>query len=228
MAAPIPTNTAIPRMTTRTELLTLTQWLSPAYPVGAFAYSHGLEQAIASGWVAVPDDLADWLAVLLESGSGRNDAILLHHAHAAPDAASLTHLSQIAFAIAGSAGRQLESRAQGEAFCRTTAAIWGGDAQPLAYPVAVGGAAGRSGIDATLTVSLYLHAMMSNLVSAAQRLMKLGQTEAQAILANLSSRCAQTAADTATATLDDLHSIAFLSDIAAMRHESLQPRIFRT
>ena len=215
-------------MTTTTDLLTLTQWLSPAYPVGAFTYSHGLESAIAEGWVTSPTDLSEWLTDILVHGSGRNDAILLHHAHAASDPTSLAALSDTAFAVAGSAGRQLETRAQGEAFRRTTAAIWGGEADPLAYPVAVGGAAGRAGLDATLTASLYLHAMMGNLVSAAQRLMKLGQTEAQAILASLATDCQRLASETARLPLDALQGSAFLSDIAALRHDTLQPRIFRT
>jgi urease accessory protein len=56
----------------------------------------------------------------------------------------------------------------------------------------------------------------------------LGQTDGQRTLAALTPLCQQIAQDAQTSTLDDLHSTAFLSDIMAMRHETLQPRIFRS
>ncbi len=127
-----------------------------------------------------------------------------------------------------SAERQLEAKLQGAAFCQTTAAIWGGGNVEYVYPVAVGAAAARMNLDVTLTASLYLHAMVSNLVAAAQRLMSLGQTDGQAIVSALASLCEKTAKDSALETLDDLYSTAFMSDIASMRHETQQPRIFRS
>ncbi|MEP6319662.1 MAG: urease accessory UreF family protein, partial [Paracoccaceae bacterium] len=120
------------------------------------------------------------------------------------------------------------AKLQGAAFCQTTSAIWGGEGVEYVYPVAVGAAAARLEIDATLTATLYLHAMISNLVAASQRLMSLGQTNGQAIVSGLASLCEKVAHETATETLDDLHSTAFLSDIASMRHETQQPRIFRS
>ncbi|EAR52774.1 urease accessory protein UreF [Oceanicola granulosus HTCC2516] len=211
-----------------TEVLTLAQWLSPAYPVGAFAYSHGLEAAIRNDWIASADDLQDWLATVLADGSGRNDCILLRASHACADAAGRAEVDAAGRAFAASAERLLESEAQGAAFARVTGAIWGGADEGLLYPVAVGAAAARLGLPATLTAAMALHANVGNLVSAAQRLMGLGQTRAQGIVAALTPLCERIAGETEGCTLDDLHGLAFLSDIAAMRHETLQPRIFRT
>lgn len=232
--APIPMNTSQRPMTTNSAIVTLAQWLSPAFPVGGFAYSHGLETAIQTGAIASADDLHDWLADVLAHGSGRNDSILLRAAYACGTQAQLDGVNQTAIAAAASRERALESQLQGSAFARTAAAIWDGDAQwhtgptALCYPVAVGHAAARLNIDADLTATLYLHAFTSNLVSAAVRAVPLGQTEGQRTLAALAPRCEQIAADSAPATLDDLSSTAFLSDIAALRHETLQPRIFRS
>lgn len=226
MAAPTRTRTDTRPM--HTDLLTLQHWLSPAFPIGAFAYSHGLETAVANGWVRSAAELQDWLTLLLEDGSGRSDAVLIALAHAAPDAAALEQIDAEARAFAASAERLLEGRLQGAAFCQTVRDIWGHDLPDLMLPVALGRAAALAGLPRHATTAMYLHAFAGNLVSAAIRLVPLGQTEGQAALAALTPLCTRIAAEAGAATADDLYSNAFLSDVAAMAHETLQPRIFRS
>lgn len=221
----IPTVTAM-RMPMSTDVLTLTQWLSPAYPIGAFAYSHGLEAAIGTGWIEDRESLQAWLNDILTDGSGRNDCVLLRAAHAGQ--VPLDEINAIGLAFAASSERRREATLQGAAFAKTTAAIWGAEDVALIYPVAVGAAAARLEIDPNLTCAMYLQAMMSNLIAAAQRLMPLGQTDGQAILMALTPTCQSVASATADTTLDDLASSAFLSDIASMQHETQTPRIFQT
>ena len=204
------------------RLLTLTQWLSPAYPVGAFAFSHGVEQAVRAGWIVDAETLEHWLRDCLTEGSGRADAIWLRLAFAGED------VEDEARAFQPSAERLRETTRQGAAFAATTRAVWGLDLPDLLLPVAVGRAAALAGLDVEAAVTLYLQAMMSTLVSAAQRLMPLGQTRAQAVLAALHADVIATAEATRDATSDDIHSNAFLSDIAAMRHETLEPRLFQS
>ncbi|MEP4247106.1 urease accessory protein UreF [Tateyamaria sp.] len=205
--------------------LTLMQWLSPAFPVGAFAYSHGLEQAIADGPVRDADTLHDWIEALITDGSARADAILLAAAYNATDPAQADATAR---AFASGAERLRESDLQGAAFCDTARAVWNIEITKLTYPVAVGAAARAMDVPLAQTLPLYLHAFASNLTSAAQRLMPLGQTAAQQVLARLGDAINITASMAATATLDDLTAASFSADIAAMRHETLQPRIFRT
>jgi urease accessory protein len=204
-------------------LLTLTQILSPSFPTGGFAYSQGLEWAVRDG--LGPDGLQDWLAVWLEHGTGRNDAILLHLAHGADDPAPL---AELALALCPAAERRMETLAQGAAFAATVRAVWGLDLPDMALPVAVGRAAGLMGLDAGPVAQVYLHGMVTTLVLAGQRLMPLGQTRAQGIIAGLAPVCVRVAAETADSTADDLGGAALLQDIAAMRHETQQPRIFRS
>lgn len=211
-------------MTTTDQILTLTQWLSPAYPVGAFAYSHGLEQAIADDLVT-PGTLAPWLTDILQEGTGQADATLIAAAYHAPDQA--TAIDQTARAFAPCAERITETSRQGAAFCRTTSALWPSTDTSLTYPVALGAAAAREGLPLTLTLTLYLQAFASNLIAAAQRLMPLGQTAAQAILKDLTPTIETIAANT-TGDIASLTCQSFASDITAMRHETLQPRIFAT
>ncbi|MFT4743332.1 MAG: urease accessory protein [Yoonia sp.] len=228
MAAPIATHMWPLRMSTERNVLTLAQWLSPAFPVGAFAYSHGLETAIQSGALANACDLEKWISDVLNYGSGRNDCILLRAAYGCGSDAALEDVNQTALAVSASSERVFETQLQGTAFSQTTAAIWGGDGSALCYPVAVGYAAAHMQFNVDLTAALYLHAFASNLVSAAVRAVPLGQTDGQRVIAALIPMCDQIAKDTQTTTRDDLSSTAFLSDIAAMQHETLQPRIFRS
>ena len=228
MAAPIPTTMARLHMNTDQDVLTLVQWLSPAFPIGSFAYSHGLETAIQNGTIANADDLESWVSDVLIYGSGRNDCILLRVAYGCQSGAALEELNQTALAVSASSERVLETQLQGSAFSQTTAAIWGSDQAALCYPIAVGHAAAYRQLDVDLAAAMYLHAFASNLVSAAVRAVPIGQTDGQRVLASLISTCDQIAKDTIGATLNDLSSTAFLSDIAAMRHETLQPRIFRS
>lgn len=228
MVAPIPTNMLPLHMNTNHDALTLAQWLSPAFPVGGFAYSHGLETAIQSGTIANACDLEKWISEVLNYGSGRNDCILLRAAHGCGSDAALEDVNQTALAVSASSERVLETQLQGTAFSQTTAAIWGSDQAALCYPVAVGNASAHMQLDVDLTAALYLHAFASNLVSAAVRAVPLGQTDGQRVIAALIPICDQIVKNTIGTTLDDLSSTAFLSDIAAMQHETLQPRIFRS
>ncbi len=210
-----------------TDALTLAQWLSPAFPVGAFAYSHGLEAAVAEGWVATGADLEDWLRDVLVHSAGRVDCTLIAAAWRG-NAADIAEIDALARALAPSSERLLETTAQGAAFGKVVAEVWGLDVRELTLPVALGRSAGIQGLDLALTQTLYLQGFASNLVAAGQRLMALGQTDGQAILKRIAPVYQVVADKTADGDLDTLSSSAFLSDIAAMRHEALEPRIFRT
>jgi urease accessory protein len=209
-------------MSTNTDLLTLAQWLSPAFPVGAFAYSHGIETAIRDGAVTDVISLELWLSDVLAQGSGRADAVLLAAAHRGEA------VNDLARAFAASAERLRESERQGAAFAGTVRAVWGLDLPDLLHPVAVGRASALKGLDAETTAALYLQSFASNLVSAAVRLVPLGQTDGQRVLAALSPLCEAVAAEAMTADPEDLWSNAWGSDIAAMRHETMEPRLFQS
>jgi len=215
-------------MATEARVLLLGQWLSPAYPVGAFAYSHGLEAAAAAGWVSDGAELKAWLEDVLLSGAGRSDALLIAASWQATDRAALEEIDTIARAFAPSKERLFETDQQGRAFGTVTGAIWGRDLSGLSYPVALGAAAAHEDVHLNLTQQLYLQAFLSNLVAAGQRLLPVGQTEAQAILRRLTGLIPAVATDTQSGDLAELSSTAFLSDIASMQHETQHARIFRT
>jgi urease accessory protein len=215
-------------------------WLSPSYPVGAFSYSGGIEWAIEAGDISDAATLERWLAAMIGDGSGFCDAVLFVHAHravAASDDAALTAVAELAAAFASSRERFLETTAQGRAFFDTTRAAWPSAALerlaaawdgPLAYPVAVGAASAGHGIAVETAVAAYLQGVAANLVSAGMRLVPLGQTDGQRIIARIEPLIAAAVARALACPLDEIGSAAFRADIASMRHETQYTRLFRS
>jgi urease accessory protein len=212
--------------TDHAALLLLLNWMSPTFPIGAFAYSHGLEQAIADGRITSADDVEAWLSDSLQHGSGWNDAVLFQHCWSNP----IEELNDLALALAGSAERYMESTHLGRNF-NIAASVWT-DAeptdQPMAYAIAAGSACHAMGIHKDQAMIAFLQGFCAALVSVAVRLVPLGQTNGLKVLRNLSPLIATIAERAAHATLDDLGGHCIAADIAAMQHETLQPRIFRT
>ena len=206
-------------------LLKLTTWLSPSFPVGAFSYSHGLEYAIHANEITDRETAQAWIGACLCQGTARNDAVLLAHTMRGGDP---NELDALARAFAPSRERLLETEAQGAAFGRTVSDTAGTDATQRAYPVALGIAARDNGCPEPETVTLYLQAFVANLVSASIRLIPIGQTDGQRIIAALGPAVIETASEALAATLDDLGGCAICADITSMRHETQTVRIFRT
>jgi urease accessory protein len=232
----MPAGTRIAMMTIEAaphpHLLALLTWLSPAFPTGAYAYSHGLEWAVETRDVRDEASAAGWIADVIAHGAGRSDAILLRHAHRAGNAAALAAIADLAAATQPGAERRVETLAQGTAFA-LAAQVWGAPfltALPgqVAYAVALGALAAAHGVPEDDAALGLLHAFAANLVSAAVRLVPLGQTAGLRILAGLAPVMTATARETAAAGLDDIGGACFRSDIAAMRHETQYTRLFRT
>src|ERR1700681_2982846 len=169
-------------------LYRLMAWLSPAYPVGAFSYSSGIEWAVEAGDIADAATLRRWLAVMIGDGGGYSDAVFLVHAYRAIDAGDDTALravAELAAAFAPTKERHLETTAQGRAFLDTTRAawpspaldrllaVWDGD---VALPVAVAVACAGHGVALEPALQAFLHALTANLISTGVRLIPLGQT----------------------------------------------------
>ncbi|MEP2530150.1 urease accessory protein UreF [Shimia sp.] len=209
-------------------ILTLTQWLSPAYPVGAFSYSHGLEQAVHAGRVHDANSFSDWLSDVLQHGAGRNDVILLAVAWHSANPETLQDIDDLARALAPSAERLLETDQQGAAFAQTTAAVFATDLTALTYPVAVGRAARLQNLPLRDTARLFLHAFAANLTSAAIRLVPLGQTAGQSALHAITPLCQSIADHAITQPPDAIAASAFATDIASMTHETQYSRLFRS
>ena len=224
----------------RGALYRLMAWLSPAYPVGAFSYSSGIEWAVESGDIRDVETLQSWLEVVLTQGGGFCDAVFFVHAHRAIEGhhdSALSEVAELAAAFAPSKERHLEATAQGRAFIEATRAAWPCAAidrlttvwnGPIAYPLAVAAAAAGHGVPVEPALGAYLHAVTANLISAGVRLIPLGQTDGQRLLAAFEPVIAATAARALATLLDHVGGAAFRADIASMRHETQYTRLFRS
>ncbi len=227
-------------MTTSTELYRLLAWFSPSYPIGAFSYSHGVEYAVETGQVANVATLVDWLGHILRHGAGWVDAVLLKEAHAAADdAARLDELADLATAWRGSAEMALESTQQGGSYLSVTRAAWGDSPRldafaalradkPVPLCIAVGVAVGAHGLAVDTVLAAYLHAFAANLVSAAVRLIPLGQTDGQRALAALMPVVDGVVSCALVCPLDQCGTASPMVDLTSMMHETQYTRLFRS
>ncbi len=221
-------------------LYRLMAWLSPAYPIGAFSYSSGIEWAVEAGDITDAMTLERWLAVMIGEGGGFCDAVFFVHGYRAVadgDEAALRAVAELAAVFAPSKERHLETTAQGRAFLDTTRAawptpeidrllaVWDG---AIALPVAVAVASAGHGIALAPALHAYLHALTANLISSGVRLVPLGQTDGQRILAALEPVVAAAAERALNTALDDVGGAAFRADLASMRHETQYTRLFRS
>jgi urease accessory protein len=224
-------------------LLRQQTWLSPAFPTGAYSYSHGLEFAIEAGHIYNRDSLVDWLEADLCYGSGRNEAIFFHQSWRSAsedDRSQLLHVAKLATAFRSTSEFALESIQQATAYLATLRRVWCDHFLdwlsdmlyklnlPPAAAVVFGVRAATQGIPVRLALPAFLQSFIANLVNAGVRLLPLGQTDGQFALAQLEEAVLAASVEAAQATLDDLGSAAFMVDLSSMAHETQYTRLFRS
>jgi urease accessory protein len=199
-----------------------------------------LEWAVEAGDITDAATLCSWLQAMVEHGSIACDAVFFVHAHkaaAAADDSALRAVAELAAAFTPSKERHLETAGQGRAFVDTTRAAWPCSALdrllaiwdgPIAYPVAVAVAAAGHRIALQPALSAYLHAVAANLVSAGVRLIPLGQTDGQHVVAGLEPAVAAAAQQALVTNLEEIGSATFRVDLASMHHETQYTRLFRS
>jgi urease accessory protein len=226
----------------------LLAWCSPAYPTGAFSYSHGMEWAVECGTVTTRSGLLEFISAVLERGGGWVDAVLFAHAWraahlpephwSARGRATLCDIAELAAAFRASAETALESRQQGSAFLDVTLKAWPHPrltefahdlrGHPVAHCVAVAVACAAHQLELSVALPAFIQMIAANLVSAGARLIPLGQTDAQIAVAQLAPVIAATATRALRTELQDLGTAAPLLELYSMRHETQYTRLFRS
>jgi urease accessory protein len=225
------------------SLLRMQSWLSPAFPTGAYSYSHSIEWAVEAGHIHDRKSLVDWLEADLRYGSGRNEAIFFMEAwrHAMNDnCGKLLEIAELAAAFRSTSEFALETSQQATACLATLRRVW---PDPLfeslsallselrvapVLSVVLGVRAARQDIPAILALPAFLQSCLANLVTAGVRLVPLGQTDGQLAVAELEPAVLAVAAQAEEATIRDLGSAAFMIDLASAAHETQYTRLFRS
>jgi urease accessory protein len=225
------------------RLQRLMTWLSPAFPVGAFSYSHGLESAVEAGMLENREDLSSWVETIVSSGAGRVDAALFRAAYDAvisDDTEGLAWALERGDAMRSTRDLGLETLSQGAAFVSAAARHWSSPwvgrlsdiaaetAREIAYPVAVGVTAADHGIAELPALEAYLHAFAANIVSAGVRAIPLGQSDGLHVLAALEPVVVAAAGAALDRPVDDMGSAAIMVDWASAIHETQYSRLFRS
>jgi len=225
---------------THSSLYKLLAWLSPGYPIGAYTYSHGLEYAVEEGLVTTAAETRVWIENIISDGAGFSDAIFLKAAYEAAarrDDTLLVETCALASSFSATKELLLETQAQGEACLEITTKAWPTETLdwlqtqwegPYLYPIVIGVAAAGHDISLEETIEGYLHALAANLVSAATRLVPLGQTDGQKIIAALQPCVSATGERAGACALDDVSNNAVMVDICSMNHEHQHTRLFRS
>lgn len=224
-------------------LIRLMAWLSPAFPIGGYTYSHGIEYAVEAGMVRDAGSLAEWIEGLIRFGAGRIDADLYRAAWTAvrdSNAEDLARAVEWGNALRATSETALESRGQGRAFLETVRAAWpdpwlddwaatlAADGIHPAHSVAVAVAAARLGAPLADSLAAFLHAFAANLTSAGVRLIPLGQTDGQRVIARMESVALEAAQAALSRDWQDLGGAAFMADMTSMMHETQYTRLFRS
>ena len=225
-------------MSTDPDLYRLMTWLSPSYPVGAYAFSHGLENAVERNFVHDRETALEWIRDLVLHGNGRADLVFLKEAwEARGDTTALTDLARYAVAFQTTSELRTESVAQGRAFAEVSRNAWQTSeletvldavAEAPAYPVVVGAVAAAHGVARESTMLAFAHAFAANLVSAAVRLVPLGQTDGQRMTEALEGDITAAVSDASTLTRHTVSNATIYSDICSMNHETQYTRLFRS
>jgi urease accessory protein len=204
------------------DRLRLTQLLSPAFPIGAFAHSQGLEWAIAEGRVRDGAAMQDWIAAVIERGSGFADAVFLSMGRQA--GADLAALAELYEAYLPAPGRRLEAAELGRGF----RALTDPQAADLPYVLALARETSTLEVPEIEVLGLFLQSLAAQLLSVAVRFMPMGQAEAQRVLAALAPVIADAARRASGAGEEALFTFTIGADIAAMAQEHMETRIFRS
>ncbi|MGA8532576.1 MAG: urease accessory protein UreF [Candidatus Tumulicola sp.] len=231
------------RNVTPLSLIRLQAWLSPAFPIGSFSYSHGLEWAVEAGHVRDRQSLVDWLEADLLYGSARNEAFFFYEAWCCTvrnDRATLLEIAELAAAFRATSEFARESFQQAAACLATLQKVWPDqrlgwlsevlrerNIQPvLAVVLGIRGA--TQCLPVNLVLPAFLQSYIANLVIAGVRLIPLGQTDGQCALAELEKAVLAASADAEKTSVDDLGSAAFTLDLASVAHETQYTRLFRS
>ena len=202
-------------------------WLSPSFPLGAFAYSHGLEFEISEGNVSTSEELYEWLKDILRFGSVWNDLVLFCNSYKT-DVNSLNELSDIAKAFAQSKERYYETIEMGNAFSKIISSIEGVYLKGMPLPIIMGYIAKIENVSLPYILPLYAHSFISNLISVSIRLLPLGQTDAQKLLFSLFPIIDDVAKEALKSNIGDMRNKCVLADLASMKHETLKVRLFKS
>jgi urease accessory protein len=222
---------------TDAPLLRLLQLSSPALPIGAFAYSQGLEYAVSAGWVTDEESARSWIVGILSEAVARLDLPVLarcHSAWASGDTSGAAEQSRFLLACRESRELVLEDQHLGQSLARVltghgieAARPWIRDPDAtFAALYALGATAWQIPLRAALLGYAYTWAEAQT--GALSRVLPLGQLAVQRILFHVTGGAAATTDLALTIPNDEIGSFSPTHALASILHETQYTRLFRS
>ena len=225
------------------SLITLLQFSDGLFPAGAYAHSFGLETYVQSGAIADASGAEEFLRAHLEGAAGRIDAVAVVGALRAAEGRRISRcleLDEILEAMKPAAELRAASRQMGRQTLRVAAQVLGDSvigefaeivhlgATPCHHAVVFGIAGAAQGWDPSDAAIAYLYATSAAMAGAAVRLIPLGQMQGQTIIRSLAPLVVSLAENALELSTSDMAGFAPALEIAAMRDERLDARLFRS
>jgi urease accessory protein len=220
------------------NLVALLHLCDSLFPIGSFAHSDGLEAATSHGEIATARDLGAWMDVTLTELLRRVEGPAVARAwdavlHERFDA--LASVDNEVYALRPTSAGRESTRAMGSRLLKTWRDIRPHDAARLVLagrshvtlPVAFGAVASAAGISVRAAVEGFIYTRLAAIVSAAMRLMPLGQREGHTLLAEGLTRV-PTVADEVLADDGPLGAFTPVLDVMVMSQQYVESRLFKS
>ena len=198
-------------------------WFSSSFPIGSYAYSHGLEALIDEKKINNKDDIKEYLNALLFYGSLRNDYIFIKSIYKGHE------INEMILANASSKERQIEMIDMGNSFRKIMKDSWDlslPENTPFIYSLAKAGLYFNIKFDDL--IKFYLQSFISNLINVCVKHIPISQMDGQTLNVNFIDEIQKFLSQSKQFTLKDIGSTFFLADIFSIRHENLDSRIYLT
>ena len=201
----------------------LQAWFSSSFPIGSYAYSHGLEALIDDKKINNKDDVKEYLKALLFYGTLKNDYIFIKTIYIGEE------ISELILASASSKERRIEMIDMGNSFRKIMKDSWElslPENTPFIYCLTKAGL--HFNIKFDNLIKFYLQSFISNLINVCVKHIPMSQKDGQTLNVNFIDQIQNFLTQSDQLTIKDIGSTFFIGDIFAMKHENLYSRIYLT
>ena len=198
-------------------------WFSSSFPIGSYAYSHGLEALIDDKKIKNKDDVKEFLDALLFYGTLRNDYIFMKSIYKGEE------INELILASASSKERQIEMIDMGNSFRKIMKDSWElslPENTSFIYCLAKAGL--HFDIKFDDLIKFYLQSFISNLINVCVKHIPMSQKDGQSLNVIFINQIQEFLTHSDKLTLKDIGSTFFIGDIFAIKHENLDSRIYLT
>ncbi len=198
-------------------------WFSSSFPVGSYAYSHGLEAIIDNKLINNKNDVEEFLNALLFNGTLRNEYIFIKSIYEGKE------INNLILSSASSKERQIEMVDMGNSFRKIMKQSWDFElAENTAFTYCLTKAAIHFNIKFDYLIKFYLQSFISNLINVCVKHIPISQKDGQKLNVIFINQIQDFLQKSEKLNLEDIGSTFFIGDLFSIKHENLETRIYLT